>query len=900
MRKIIWISVVIIGIMVQVCHATLYHNLSLLSYRNSGRYTSRDSVGYVKQHCKYLEPENQTSIDHSWASTDHFEYLYLTTGNKTVPPPSGMRSAVPLGGLATGTIELRGDGRLTAWTIENQSPAGGAKLSVQNDAFFAVRTLSPTKIVAKAIRTHPPNGIPGVDALVYHGSPPTSKLDIEDSSLPVEVTLYGYSTLKVNDLNTSHRPAIAFSLNLHNPQAVPITTSFMFNLPISIEQDTSRAGRGAVLSSSNSSDFLSCFYLCHADSRCVSWNFYSGNCTLQSQAGLNSYLYGSYSGIKGTWSVDTQSNCMTLNRIGVGPMYGNLSLCATGGDSVSFFTANNTQSIFNTFNQTQPTSTCTSCPYGAASVSKTLSPGENSTLSVVLSWFFPGRNYLDQSLGNYYVHLYNDSKDVGLSMVENLDNVVEHILALHTPFFNSSLPEWMQDILIGSLHHTRSAMWFEDGRWRQWEAFDCVNMDSIHNDGERHIPYIMFFPNSTVSKMFGWAKYQKSDGMLNEQLACGCTGKLDHNFEHGCGRTMSDVSSMFIVYLLEMYRWGGDLEVVKQLWPHAKRAAEWQLSVSQATGLPQHLVTTYDILDLAAYNESTYSSVFHLLAMRAATELAVVVGNHTFANICTVAFERGQKALDTLLWNTKEYWNAYTGGDAVMADCLYAQVLAYSLGLGTLTSSSDKILQHLATESKTNESPYGLSIMTGRDGHAIDHTIWLMAPADHATLLIWLGSNYSSALSVPFKLYSHLLSVLNDQWNTPGVLHGASSKDSPMTIKEKRITDDVALDGQPYITSHYGYYMTIWHTVLAISGQAANIPEGSLTFNPVLPPGYRLPVLLPGVLGVLESVVDARGSSLFSLYLTVGSLQLSHLAVGGSVYPGDAHVYAGGPPLKWS
>ena len=38
-----------------------------------------------------------------------------------------MRSAPPLGGLASGTVELRADGTLRAWTIENASPAGSRK-----------------------------------------------------------------------------------------------------------------------------------------------------------------------------------------------------------------------------------------------------------------------------------------------------------------------------------------------------------------------------------------------------------------------------------------------------------------------------------------------------------------------------------------------------------------------------------------------------------------------------------------------------------------------------------------------------------------------------------------------------------------------------------------------------
>ena len=46
--------------------------------------------------------------------------------------------------------------------------------------------------------------------------------------------------------------------------------------------------------------------------------------------------------------------------------------------------------------------------------------------------------------------------------------------------------------------------------------------DSVHNDGERHIPYITIFPNSTIGKMYAWAGTQQDNGMIIEQLRCGC------------------------------------------------------------------------------------------------------------------------------------------------------------------------------------------------------------------------------------------------------------------------------------------------------------------------------------------------------------------------------------------
>ena len=104
---------------------------------------------------------------------------------------------------------------------------------------------------------------------------------------------------------------------------------------------------------------------------------------------------------------------------------------------------------------------------------------------------------------------------------------------------------------------------------------------------------------------------------------------------------MSDVSSMFIVYLLELQTWHPDTNVtsavLQDLWPHAKLAAEWHMNISITDKLPNHLETTYDILGLSGYKYSTYSSAFHLLAMLAAERLAYQMGKCTFVNLLPIA-----------------------------------------------------------------------------------------------------------------------------------------------------------------------------------------------------------------------------------------------------------------------
>lgn len=92
---------------------------------------------------------------------------------------------------------------------------------------------------------------------------------------------------------------------------------------------------------------------------------------------------------------------------------------------------------------------------------------------------------------------------------------------------------------------------------------------------------------------------------------------------------MSDVSSMFIVYLLELLQWhpnNATKQVIRDLWPNAKRAAEWHLNITMTEGLPTYIWTTYDYVRTMSYPYASYSGAFHLLAMKAAEKLAYWMG----------------------------------------------------------------------------------------------------------------------------------------------------------------------------------------------------------------------------------------------------------------------------------
>jgi len=76
-----------------------------------------------------------------------------------------------------------------------------------------------------------------------------------------------------------------------------------------------------------------------------------------------------------------------------------------------------------------------------------------------------------------------------------------------------------------------------------------------------------------------WGQGQLPDGMIQEQLGCGCTSNVPE-FDTPCGRVMSDVSSAYMMYVSEFLLWANDTDLAAELYPSVKKAAIWHMSVS--------------------------------------------------------------------------------------------------------------------------------------------------------------------------------------------------------------------------------------------------------------------------------------------------------------------------------
>ena len=270
------------------------------------------------------------------------------------------------------------------------------------------------------------------------------------------------------------------NFQVSNPTATEIDLSLLMNIPAREYQTTRTHLQGGKEATPNVTQKVENAEQCQAacvshGTNCVTWVYAKNGstCSFYDVMTLNSFDADKQSGIHGNWVNEAvpgmQSGCLTYQTPGTSGPSGNISSCPiqADGTKVSMATGNFLQELWPKFKANghfDNSNLDATGLHGATAIQTTLPPYSNKTVTFIMAWNYPHRDFIKNTPGNQYSLFYPNTQSVAGYMDQNLLHIVRNISALHNAFTSSSLQPFLQDIFINSLSHIRSAMWFGDGR----------------------------------------------------------------------------------------------------------------------------------------------------------------------------------------------------------------------------------------------------------------------------------------------------------------------------------------------------------------------------------------------------------------------------------------------------
>jgi non-lysosomal glucosylceramidase len=757
--------------------------------------------------------------------------------------------AFPLGGIGTGTVSLGGRGQLRDWEIFNR-PGKGKILPFSFVALWARPEGGPVTIKVVESLMMPPfrggggfhresaEGLPRFKEGRFTGTYPFARIDFEDDTVPVQVSLEAFNPFIPLNVDDSSLPVAVFQYHLRSLSKKPVDLALAFSLLNAVGYDgkadlegTRHAGFGKNLAT-----------LRHEDAGGVE---ISGVDLTSAKYGPEDLGYGS----------------MTL--LTTAPEVTAKTSWAHGDWWDSFqkwydeFAANGQ---VNDAESPKPSEDGRS-NYATLAPRMRLLPGESKTVTFLLAWYFPVReNYWNdekevkrQKLRNYYGTRFKSAWEVGSHTASRLKELEDKTRAFDEVFYSTSLPGYVLEAVSSqaAIIRTNTCMLLEGKQFFAFEGCDdnagCCPMNCAHVwNYEQALAFL--YPELERSMRHTDYTYdmRSDDSMAFRTLVP--VGRAQWDF-----RPAADGQMGTIMKLYREWQISGDDEFLKQLWPGAKRALEfsWTHWDADKDGLfegQQH--NTYDI---EFYGPNPMMSTLYQGALRAGELMATAVGDTEAADSYRLVREKGVKNLEQL-WNGEFYVQKIPPADKIRPMEKYADAnwfkdavgdgqIRYQFGDGCL---SDQLLgAWMATVlgldpgwssermHKTLKSIYRYNFRNNFYDHPNTQRIYALNDEKGLLLCSWPKGGRPA---LPFPYSDEVWTGIEFQVAAHMIYEGLLEEGLAIV---KGVAD--RYDGarrNPWneveCGSHYARALASWSVLLALSGYRYSGKDQSLSFAPLL------------------------------------------------------------------
>ncbi|MBI1258638.1 MAG: hypothetical protein GC204_14315 [Chloroflexi bacterium] len=740
--------------------------------------------------------------------------------------------AFPLGGIGTGTVSLGARGDLRDWEIFNR-PAKGTSLP---NTFFALRTQSEggapvTRLLEGLVP--PPyelwNGFPASSSVglprfhetQFNGEYPFATIDFADPDVPLMVQLEAYTPLIPLNADDSGIPAAIFTYRVHNPTDKPVKLTLVGSIsnpvgspvfhPLTEKRET-QVGRPTN--------------------------------TLREDGGLHG-LYLSAEGIDadaleyGNLSLVTDAPNITAKPIWLrGGWWDFLR------DFWDDLDADGLLTDLHYDNASDKPET------GSLGIVDTLAPGADGVYRFVLSWYFPNRlnawpswfnpPATNAQIRNHYATQFEDSWEVAQYILRELPRLERETRTFHDAMFDSTLPEAVVDRLSANIVPLRSntCFWLEDGRFHGWEGCNddvgSCSGNCTHVWSYAYTIAFLFPQLEREMRRIEFTVETEPDGYMAFRGL--------KSFNPDWVWTVYDGEKVPAVdgqmgSILRVYReWllSGDKAWLSSLWPNVKKALDyvqvkWDLDGDGVLESRQH--NTYDI---EFYDPNPLCTFYYLAALRAASELATVMGEPDVAQKYAEIYEKGSRNADQIMWNGEFYVqrvkqmneHPYQVGEGCLSDMLLGAVHARALGLGDILPREhlhsaikavyDRNFKHDFTRHVNVQRTYVFNdesgLLLGTWDAGVERPRFPFVYSDE----VWTGIEYHVAANLIYEGY------LDEGLAIVQAVHDRQDgmRRSPWNEVE--------------CGHHYARSMSSWLVLLALTGFHSDVDAGVMRFDPIM------------------------------------------------------------------
>ncbi|RLG82661.1 MAG: hypothetical protein DRO39_09300 [Thermoprotei archaeon] len=540
-------------------------------------------------------------------------------------------SGVALGGIGTGSIEIRPDGRLYEWLIFNNKPWSGYGEPEfpmgPDDLVFALRARAPgEEPVVRLLQTgiwrdreglcasyrscggcvidpyHTP-WVRGVERIEFDGRPPIARLRYADSAfdeLGLCVELEAFSPIIPGNLRSSSLPVAVFRFRLRNISRHRLELALMAlsKNPFSSVEGSIPKNRGVQTGEFTGIEFL-------GEGVSPHHGMYRGSMAMGFVGGADSLASFLVSGERGAVEV--------IRRV----------LVDFRGDGVV---------------EGSPDAQGPGELYGVVTRRVSLGPGEEAEVTLVLAWFFPNHvDYKARVLGHYYENMFSSAVEVAGYVSKHVDLLRERVRAFVDAIYDATYPEWIKDLVSSQVSTLAKSTWLtREGVFAVWEGGPgCCGLNTVDvalwgfvgvallfpdlvRRAVEHIASLILEPGkSPFYEIYALAfpenmrlyrellardpsiqhdveKFRRAVKSIVEKTGRDPRGRVPHLL-HGTidrvdGYDRVDLMPEFLLLVALVYRWTGDVGFLKRLWPRVKEVVDAVLRQHDDAGLklPYH------------------------------------------------------------------------------------------------------------------------------------------------------------------------------------------------------------------------------------------------------------------------------------------------------------------------